>query len=446
MDVMLQLRAGDLGSAEAALGECFSFGVEVGDADALAYYGSALFSVRWLQGRGAEVLDAAFDTAASPTLTPGNNAFTAAAACLAAELGDEVRAWAALERLHAAGLAALPQSSAWLATLAIAMEAAHLLGDEKTARIVASELAPLADLPVMGSIAVVCLGSAHRPLGLAARVLGDLDRAAEELALAVAHSERLGNRPMAALSRADLADVLLERGGPDDRDTAVELLREAVVVADRSGMVPRVDAWQERLDALESATVAAPVAAGRRADDVEAAIGRRGSSWVLRWAGGEVVVADRLGMAYLAQLLGNPGREIPAATLVHSAEVVEGAAQPVLDDAALAAYRARIRDLQEDLAEAEDFHDTERAARLSDELDRLVAEVRGQTDVRGRARSFASGDERARTAVQKAVRRALDAIEQADAALGSALRFSVQTGRLCCYRPGPGAPPRWLVG
>jgi hypothetical protein len=445
IDVMRQLRSGDFAGAEPALEACFELGVEVGDADALAYYGSQLFALRWMQGRGEEVLDAAFDTAASPTLTPGNHAFTAAAACLAAEAGDEVRAWAALDRLHAGGIAAIPPSSAWLATLAIAMEAAHLLGDEKTAVEVAARLAPYGGLPVMGSIAVVCLGSCHRALGLAARVLGDLDGAASELSAAVVHSERLGNRPMAAMSRADLAGVLLDRDAPGDRDLAVDHLREAVAVGERSGMTPRVDGWRARLDELEAPPArAVPSVASVPPDDVDASIARRGATWVLRWGAHELVVPDLLGMSYLAQLLSNPGREIAATTLVGSADLGAGHDRYlVLDDAALASYRQRIRDLQDDLAEAEDHHDLERAARLSVELDALVAEVSGHTDVRGRSRAFATSGERARTAVQKAVRRALDAIEQADADLGAALRASLQTGRSCCYRPGPGAPATW---
>jgi hypothetical protein len=167
---------------------------------------------------------------------------------------------------------------------------------------------------------------------------------------------------------------------------------------------------------------------------------------VLRWGDREAVVPDLLGLSYLAQLLTNPGREIAATALVGSADLGAGDDRYlVLDDAALAAYRERIRDLQDDLAEADANNDPERSARVSAELDAVVAEVSGHTDVRGRSRAFASSGERARTAVQKAVRRAFDAIDQVDAELGAALRASIQTGRSCCYRPGPGAPARWRV-
>ena len=75
----------------------------------------------------------------------------------------------------AAGSHAIPQSSAWLATLFSTVEAAHSIGDVEIAREAADLLEPYADLPVLGSLAVVCLGSPRRSLGLAALTAGDLD-------------------------------------------------------------------------------------------------------------------------------------------------------------------------------------------------------------------------------------------------------------------------------
>ena len=73
----------------------------------------------------------------------------------------------------------------------------------------------------------------------------------------------------------------------------------------------------------------------------------------------------------------------------------------------------------------------------------MVDELTRTTNRFGRARPFSSSNERARTAVQKAVRRTLDHIENEDAVLGAALRRSVRTGRTCCYHPTAGAPTHW---
>ena len=85
----------------------------------------------------------------------------------------------------------------------------------------------------------------------------------------------------------------------------------------------------------------------------------------------------------------------------------------------------------------------ERAAQARAELDAVIDELTRTTNRFGKTRLFASSNERARTAVQKAVRRTLDHIERVDPELGAALRVSVQTGRSCCYQPSAGAPARW---
>jgi len=48
--------------------------------------------------------------------------------------------------------------------------------------------------------------------------------------------------------------------------------------------------------------------------------------------------------------------------------------------------------------------------------------------------------ERARTAVRKAISRALDAVEAGDPALADTLRLSLRTGYECCYDPAGGVP------
>jgi hypothetical protein len=53
----------------------------------------------------------------------------------------------------------------------------------------------------------------------------------------------------------------------------------------------------------------------------------------------------------------------------------------------------------------------------------------------GRHRRFNGSAERARVAVGKAIRRALDRVSEADHTIGDELRATIQTGRLCSYRP-----------
>ncbi len=467
MDVMLLQREGRLADAERAAEAAFTVGLEVGDPDALAYYGGQVVALRWIQGRSAEVLELAADTEASPTITPLNQAFTASLASLAAAAGELDRARALLSRLRG-HLGAVHESSAWLITLFSIVEAAHTLGDVDMTSEAAALIAPFADLPVLGSVGVSCMGSARRSVGLSAVTGGDLDTGIALLEAAVADNERLGNRPLAAITQVDLAQARAERGAEGDHEAALALLDQAIREADAMDLVIRASEWRDRRTALADAgarTVAAvgasagpaPIGAGLSrspldlGDELEGTIARRGRSWVLQAGGHEVTVPDLLGMNYVVKLLTNPGVEIAAGALVTESDtsttqaIRQTADQPVLDRTALAAYRTRVTELEDDLAEAERHADTERAARARIELDAVVDELARTTNRFGRARPFSSPNERARTAVQKAVRRALDHIESESPSLGAALRRSVRTGRTCSYDPGPHAPTRWRM-
>ncbi len=65
--------------------------------------------------------------------------------------------------------------------------------------------------------------------------------------------------------------------------------------------------------------------------------------------------------------------------------------------------------------------------------------------VSGRSRRFVDSSERARTAVRKAIARAIDAIAESDDAIASELRATISTGRSCTYLPDPRRPRRWSV-
>jgi hypothetical protein len=108
----------------------------------------------------------------------------------------------------------------------------------------------------------------------------------------------------------------------------------------------------------------------------------------------------------------------------------------VLDERALAAYRRRLSELDEDIADARAANDPVRAERSEAERDALVAELGRATGLGGRVRRAGSASERARAAVTKAVRRAVRDISAADAEIGAHLAEHVTTGTHCSYRSG----------
>lgn len=70
---------------------------------------------------------------------------------------------------------------------------------------------------------------------------------------------------------------------------------------------------------------------------------------------------------------------------------------------------------------------------------------RQATGARGRTRGFPDPHERARTAVGKAIKPAIDEIEAADPELGAFLASSVTTGGTCRYSPPDDRPVHWTV-
>jgi tetratricopeptide (TPR) repeat protein len=421
MEVMLAIRAGEFAQAEEAAAACFALGTEVGDADALAYHGAHLCAIRAFQGREAEVADLAAKVAASPTLVEGREerTFVYAAALFSLRAGRPQQARAVLEQLRRDGLASLPPASSWLATMLAVVELAHDLEDRGIAQAAYDALLPYADLPLMGSLAVVCFGSVHRCLGVAALTCGKLDLAIEHFAAALAANEQLGHRPAAIQAQAELSLARSRRAAKGHEPRARALLQQAMAEGEATGMSGLVARWRQ------AAASAEPRATP---DEPDAALIAevRGGKWRVVLKDKVATVPDRVGMRYLARLLAAPDRSIPALALV-----IDGSAEPehnpdpLMDRKAIAAVRDRIRELEEK---------RKPSAADRDELEALTRELARSTGLGGRVRSFADAPERARTAVRKAIKRAIVEISAANPTVGQHLARHVETGTVCCYR------------
>jgi hypothetical protein len=162
-------------------------------------------------------------------------------------------------------------------------------------------------------------------------------------------------------------------------------------------------------------------------------------------------VPDVKGLRYLRLLLDRPGVDIAALDLSDAAaghagvQVTDGDGGPLLDRQALAAYRRRLAELDEELAEADGWADAGRSERLAAERAALLAEVSAATGLGGRPRVAGGAAERARIAVRKAIVAAIGRISAVDPVLGRLLTDTVSTGATCRYAPDPGRPVRWLL-
>ncbi|GAA2119424.1 hypothetical protein GCM10009727_03240 [Actinomadura napierensis] len=431
IEVMLGIRAGRFAAAGAAAGTWAEHGATAAGVNARAWYGGQLGTIRWFQGRIAELRPMLADLVDSPTLSETDYSTYASLALAAASADDRPLAASMLARLRGRGLAALPQAATWLLTMYCVTETAWLLGDTVAAAEAADLLAPYARLPVIAAHGITCLGSVHHSLGMAALTTDDTDAAVRHLRAAVQDNMTLGHWPATALSRARLAQALALPGRSQDLAAAEA---ELVVAAKETAELhmPPPPGIERGTVRLRDAAAGAP---GRATAVV---CRRRGKHWDVELSGRTVAVDHCVGLEYLAVLMANPGQEMPAAELAagHGGQAPADSAtvgQPLLDDAAKRQYRQRLADLQDHADRSDLAGDPDRAAELRRERDWLIAELASATGLGGRARRFADNDERARIAVGKAIRRALDRVADADPVLGAELRARVRTGLRCCY-------------
>jgi hypothetical protein len=189
---------------------------------------------------------------------------------------------------------------------------------------------------------------------------------------------------------------------------------------------------------------------------------REGDYWSISWAGRVRRFRHAKGLSYLGALLARPGAELHALQLVAAAGggvaradrvegemgVAAGAAGdcgPLVDEVAKSAYRLRLADLRDEMADAEACHDPERISRVRLEIDALTQQLAQAFGLGGRVRPAGSAAERARINVTRSLRAVIARVAEAFPDLGHHLDTTVQTGVFSAYRPGPSPALVWRL-
>lgn len=326
----------------------------------------------------------------------------------------------------------LPVDKEWLPNLAAVVGGFWEQGiGGAPARLVYDTLAPWADLFFVDGIGAACMGSVELALGELATLLEEYDAAAGHFDRALSADAAAGAALPVANTQRAYAVVLERRDAPGDDRLRRSLLSDALEFYRRAGIAERVAEVESMLGPGAPEPVAGPVGVFRRA----------GSFWTVGWRGREATLPAVKGMADLAVLLEQPDREVHVLDLVGAPAVPRGDLGEVIDASAREAYRARLADLDEQLAEAEATGDADASEKAATEREFLLAELGAAYGLGGRARRAGDPAERARTTVTSRVRDAIGRIDAELPELGRHLRASVRTGTYCVYAPE--TPTTW---
>jgi hypothetical protein len=431
---------GDFGPAAEFARQAFRTGQAAGLPDAGAVYWGQLFAI-WLH-TGLPYGDEQWMERELRDLVARSHMSVAHAATLIqieAGHGAVEQARGRLDELATTGLDRLRPDMLYVWALAELARGCVLLRAAHHAPRIYRALAPYAGRAAVAAGAVMCSGSTDFYLaGLAA--LGDDVTAAERhYRAAVSCHRRLGARPMLAHTLREYALLLRHRAGPEDLPAASAALAEARAIAADCGMTKLLAVLDQQDQPTSALTL-------NREDDF----------WLIGYANARARVPDSLGLRYLGLLIRNPGRELAALELAQLAAAT-GPADPglasagmnadglhdvsgtpaddILDRQARTAYRQRLADLDKELAEAEQWHDAERASRLRAEKDFLVRELAAAAGLGGRPRQLGSESERARLNVTRAIRSAISRIRDRAPDAAAHLDQAVRTGTRCSYTP-----------
>jgi hypothetical protein len=374
-----------------------------------------------------------------------STAHAAALVLIDAEHGAWEQARGRFGELATAGVAAMRPDMLYVWALALLARGCCVLGSQQHAMPLYQALLPFAGRAAVAAGAVMCAGSVDRYLGGLAALSGQTGAAEEHFQAAIAHHRRLGARPLLARTLHEYAQLLAARAAGSDHARAAGALAEARAITAECGMT-RLAAI---LNQQQAATAGAVI------------LEREGGYWAVRHSGTVTRLPDGLGLRYLDLLIRNPGREVAARDIIQLASAAPASTAPastapastapastaqpdlaqhpitaaddVLDARALAEYRRRLAELDDDLAEAERWNDTERASRARSERDFLLAELASATGIHGRPRRLASESERARVNVTRAIRSAIGKIRTHDPDAAAHLDQAVRTGTYCSY-------------
>lgn len=471
--------------AERSANHAFMLGQGLGSMDQAYTFFAQLGLIYRDKGRLAEV-ENAFSSFAERN--PDVPVFRATAAYVRAELGRDAEVKREFGYLIGLGFDSLRRRGLdWTVVLMILTELCCYLGDQTQAQQLYELFLPFADRNITYRD-IVSFGSGATYLAKLATLTHHFEQASVHFEAALKFNERTGGRPWLAETQYEYAQMLLLRNSASDCARAEWLLTLSSEIATTIGSVRLASKIASCKAVHRIGSEAFAVAPSEQRSEILAAaeppihyqetqdaavdfrLYREGDYWAISFRNSLVRIKHLRGFEYIETLIGNPGREFYALNLIGSGEpgysqeskhshgssrtlgdpdesgelsVVSdlGDAGAMLDANAKKAYRQRLAELNEDLAQAKERGDVARATALEGEIEAVSRELRRAVGLMGRSRVAGSAAERARISVTRAIKTAVDRIGDYNEGAKRFLGRTIRTGTFCCYLPDRHAWP-----
>lgn len=346
---MQALLRGDLDEADRLCERAAALGLAAGSDNAQMLSETQAAAIAFERGRFLELVEVSEASLAQRPWMRDLPIALAMAPLIDVARGRQEQARAALHRFASEPFASIPVDSEYLSTLFGIGTAIFELEEEVTAAAMYDVLLPHAGLMVVDGIAASCLDPVDYLLGRLALTLGRNDDAANHLQAAAEQTGRLGARLLQAHAHHALATAV----AASDPQRAGELKSRAEGALGAAGASPRLVYGPSHL----AHTAVAPVSDG----PPTGVFHQDGTSWTLTFEERTVRLLDAKGLNDLRQLLARPGTPVPATALLHSTDptrVEPSHGVDVLDAQARDAYRRRLEELDDDIAESADRADS----------------------------------------------------------------------------------------
>ena len=449
---MCALLEGRFDDAMRSSTQAFVLGRRKKHSEAEAFFGLQTVAIFRERERLAEIVE---PTIANLTKDPHNTLVRSILAFAYALTGRADDARIEFARLAADEFRGVQRDFAWLGTVAYLAETCVALDDQTNAAVLTRMLLPMAERNA--SMGLFCyLGPVAYYLGILALTLNDFAEAARHFAAALESAQKIGAVAWVARIQLGLARTLLARDSTGAIDEARELIEAARSTATALG----ADNLLEIIGSLPTSPSVAkqpeftPEAAGSGANIFH----REGDYWTIAFGGKTIRLHQSKGLIYLSHLLANPAQEIHVLALEalaqgapnsssNEVQLIEPAsdAGEILDRQAKAQYRARAKEILEELEEARARNDLGRIEMLNDELEAISEQLSAGSGLSGRERRALSNVERARVRIKNTMNGALARLDKAHPLLARHLTSAIKTGVFCSYQPDSAQTARWLL-